>query len=139
MQVTRRRAGLEAPALVDTAKSVIAGLAADSPEVILLELGDGLVGDYGVIDVLVDPEIRDVVCVHAFVANDLAGAWGGLRFVEQYGLDIDLFSGPATDNLVGIEYLESEFGRPAINACNHPARMADVVLKLLKLKKSKVS
>ncbi len=132
-------AGLEAPVLVDTAKAVIAELAAGSPEVMLLELGDGLVGDYGVIDVLVDPEIRDVVRVHAFCANDLAGAWGGLRFVQQHGLDIDLFAGPATDNLVGIEYLESEFSRPAINACKHPARMAEVVLNLLKLKKRKVS
>ncbi len=132
-------AGLEVPVLVETAKAVIAELAAGSPEIMLLELGDGLVGDYGVIDVLVDPEIRNVVRVHAFCANDLAGAWGGLRFAQQYGLDIDLFAGPATDNLVGIEYLESEFNRPAINACKHPARMAEVVLNLLKLKKRKVS
>ncbi len=132
-------AGLEAAVLIDTAKAVIAELAAGNPEVMLLELGDGIVGDYGVIDVLVDPEIRDVVHVHAFCANDLAGAWGGLRFAQEHGLDIDLFAGPATDNLVGVEYLESEFNRPAINACKHPARMAEVVLTLLKLKKRKVS
>ena len=132
-------AGLEAKVLVDTAKSVIAHLAESSPEVMLLELGDGLVGDYGVIDVLDDPEIRNAIRVHAFCANDLAGAFGGLRYLEEHGLGIDLFAGAATDNLVGIDYLESEFNRPAINACQHPARMAEVVLNLLKLNRRKVS
>lgn len=132
-------AGLDANALVDTAKAVIAELAEHSPDVMLLELGDGLVGDYGVIDVLIDPEIRKVVRVHAFCANDLAGAWGGFQYLQQHGLDIDLFAGPATDNLVGVEYLESEFDRPAINACKHPARMAEVVSNLLNSKKRKVS
>ncbi len=132
-------AGLEASDLVATAKTVIAELAKHSPEIIVLELGDGLVGDYGVIDVLADPEIRNLVREHAFCANDLAGALGGLRFVQEHGLDINLFAGPATDNLVGIEYLESEFKRPAINACKHPARMVEVILSLLNLKKYKFS
>ena len=132
-------AGLEADVLVGTAKAVIAHLAESSPDLILLELGDGLVGDYGVIDVLVDPEIRSTIRVHAFCANDLAGAFGGLRYLEEHGLDVHLFTGAATDNLVGIEYLESEFNRPAINACNHPARMAEVVLNLVNLKGRKVS
>jgi hypothetical protein len=118
---------------------VITYLAGTSPELILLELGDGLVGDYGVVDVLIDPEIRRVVRVHAFCANDLAGAWGGQRYLAEQGLGIDLFSGPVTDNLVGIEYLESHLNRPAINARKHPLRMAEVVLSLLKLEKHMVS
>ena len=133
-------AGLDPPALVETAKAVIAHLAKSNPEVIALELGDGLVGDYGVIDVLDDPEIRAAICVHAFCANDLAGALGGFRYLEQHGLDIDLFVGPATDNVVGVEYLESEFNRPAINGCKHPVRTAEVVLGLLESKRqTKVS
>jgi hypothetical protein len=40
---------------------------------------------------------------------------------------------------VGIEYLESEFRVPAINACKHPGETADAVLKLLSLKKQMVS
>jgi len=131
-------AGMDVATLVKTAKAVIAHLADGDPELILLELGDGLVGDYGVLDVLMDDEIRATIRVHAFCANDLAGAWGGQRFLAEHGFRIDLFSGPVTDNLVGIEYLEAQFGVPAINACKHPRQTADAVLDLLKLKKQMV-
>jgi hypothetical protein len=132
-------AGMDAATLVETSKAVIAHLAEVSPELILLELGDGLVGDYGVIDVLMDREIRDTIRVHAFCANDLAGAWGGHRYLADHGFGIDLFSGPVTDNGVGIEYLEGEFDIPAINACKHPVQTADAVLDLLSLRKQVVS
>jgi hypothetical protein len=132
-------AGLDVRTLVDTSRSIIAHLAEADPELILLELGDGLVGDYGVIDVLMDPEIRETIRVHAFCANDLAGAWGGQRYLADHGFRIDLFSGPVTDNRVGIEYLESQFEAPAINACKHPGETAEAVLKLLSPKKQMVS
>ena len=132
-------AGMDVETLIDTSKTVIAYLAEQEPELILLELGDGLVGDYGVIDVLMDSEIRKTIGVHAFCANDLAGAWGGHRYLAEHGFGIDLFSGPVTDNLVGIEYLESELKVPAINACKHPGKTADAVLKLLNLKSQMVS
>jgi hypothetical protein len=132
-------AGMDVATLVATSKAVIAYLAEASPELILLELGDGLVGDYGVTDVLMDREIRDTIQVHAFCANDLAGAWGGQRYLAEHGFGIDLFSGPVTDNRVGIDYLEAEFHVPAINACRHPARTAEAVINLLSLRKQMVS
>jgi hypothetical protein len=132
-------AGMNVETLVATSKAVIAYLAESGPELILLELGDGLVGDYGVTDVLMDREIRETIQVHAFCANDLAGAWGGQRYLAEHGFGIDLFSGPVTDNRVGIDYLEAEFNVPAINACRHPARAAEAVLNLLSLKKQMVS
>lgn len=132
-------AGMDVATLVATSKAVIAHLAETAPELILLELGDGLVGDYGVIDVLMDREIRDTIQVHAFCANDLAGAWGGQRYLAEHGFGIDLFSGPVTDNRVGIDYLEAEFNVPAVNACRHPARTAETVLNLLSLRKQMVS
>ena len=132
-------AGMDIETLISTSKAVISYLAEGEPELILLELGDGLVGDCGVLDVLMDSEIRKTICVHAFCANDLAGAWGGQRYLADHGFGIDLFSGPVTDNLVGIEYLESQFNVPAINAAKHPGQTADAVLKLLDLKKRMVS
>jgi hypothetical protein len=54
-------------------------------------------------------------------------------------MDIDLYSGPVTDNLVGIEYIESHLKRPAVNAGRQSARMAEVVLGLLDMKSRKVS
>ncbi len=132
-------AGLGHEDLVGTAKTVISDLSQSDPDVILVELGDGLIGDYGVLDVLADDEIRDVLRVHAFCANDLAGAWAGDRYCRDKGLNIDLYSGPVTDNLVGIEYIESHLNRPAVNAGKHPARLAEIVLGLLDMKSRKVS
>ena len=65
-------------------------------------------------DVLSDPEVRGAIGMHAFCASDLVGAWGGQRLLEERGLTIDLFSGPCTDNAVGVEYLERELSVPAI-------------------------
>ncbi len=132
-------AGLEHGELVAMARAVIVDLARSHPDVILLELGDGLIGDYGVVDVLTDDEIRAAIRVHAFCASDLAGAWAGDRYCRDAGLDVDLYSGPVTDNLVGVEYIEAHLDRPAVNAGKHPARLAEVVLGLLDMADRKVS
>ena len=93
----------------------------------VVELGDGILGDYGTIDVLKDPEIRRATSLHVFCATDLVGAWGGSRFLAEHEIDIDLFSGPATDNVVGVETLDRALGKPAINAYRHPEKLAALV------------
>lgn len=125
--------GLDGPTLVEIAKTVIAHLAAERLDVILLELGDGVIGEYGVLEILKDPEIRASVRMHAFCAGDMVGAWGGWHFLLVHGLSIDLFSGPATDNNVGVEYLKKEFGRQAINAHHDPESLAEAVMSHLHL------
>jgi len=130
-------AGLGASTLVTIAKTVIAHLAASEPDLILLELGDGVIGEYGVLEILKDREIRSSVRMHAFCAGDMVGAWGGKKFLEEEGIDIDLFSGPVTDNDVGVEYLEKELGKRAINAHRSPEPLAKVVMGHLGLREKK--
>lgn len=126
-------AGLDSSELAVVAKTVIAhlaGPAADSgrrPDLVALELGDGVIGDYGGLEILTDSEIRAAVKMHAFCASDLVGAWGGKTFLQERGIGIDLFSGPCTDNLVGMEYLERDLGIPAINAHRNPEALAKAV------------
>jgi hypothetical protein len=124
-------AGLPVESLLDIARSVIAELAASRPDVMLLELGDGVIGDYGTLAILEDPEIRSVIRMHVFCAGDPVGAWGGQRFLSEQGIDIDLFTGPVTDNSVGVDFLVDQFGKPAINAYRHPELLAAVVLERL--------
>ena len=124
-------AGLPAETLVLIAKTVIASLASARPDVLFLELGDGIIGEYGVLEILKDPEIRAAVRMHAFCAGDMVGAWGGKRFLEGHGIDIDLFSGPVTDNDVGVEYLKKELKKRAINAHRNPEALAEAVLEHL--------
>ena len=83
------------------------------------------------LEILKDPEIRQATRVHAFCSSDMTGAWGGYRFLESQGVGIDLFSGPVTDNEVGVTYLEGQFGKLAINAFKNRETLAGAVLKLL--------
>ena len=127
-------AGLGGGDLLSISTRVVSHLAKHQPDLIFLELGDGIIGDYGVLDVLREPAIARAVKMHVFCARDLVGAWGGQRFLADRGIELDLFSGPATDNIVGVEYLEAELGKPAINAHRAPERLAERVLQHLGLR-----
>jgi hypothetical protein len=124
-------AGLEPDVLVRMARTVVADLLQGDPDVIFLELGDGVIGDYGVVAILEDPQLRNAVRAHVFCAGDMVGAWGGKHFLEQRSICIDLYSGPATDTDVGIEYIEQNLGAPAINAWLEPQRLAQEVVERL--------
>jgi hypothetical protein len=126
-------AGLEPGAMVEIARNVIAYLAEGDPDAIFLELGDGIIGDYGVMPMLTDRELAAHRSLHIFCAGDLVGAWGGHRFLADQGIAIDLFSGPCTDSSVGVEYLESAFGVTAINARLNPERLGEEVERRLGL------
>lgn len=115
--------------LLDIARSVIAELARAEPDIILLELGDGIAGAYGTLALLRHPEIRRIVKMHVFCATDPMGAWGGHRFLADENIEIDLFSGPVTDNSVGVDYLAKTFKKPAINAYRDPEKLLDLVRK----------
>jgi hypothetical protein len=127
-------AGLGAAEMVAIARSVIAHLVPGAPDAIFLELGDGIIGDYGVMAVLEDAEIAAAVGVHVFCAGDLVGAWGGHRYLRDHGVPIHLFSGPVTDTPVGVEYIEGSLGVAAINARLDPEGLGEKVAELLGVK-----
>ena len=124
-------AGLPPETMVAIARTITAYLAEGDPDVIFLELGDGIIGDYGVLPMLEDPELAARRKLHIFCAGDLVGAWGGHRFLTDRGIGIDLFSGPATDSAVGVEYIEGTFGTTAINARLNPERLGEEVARRL--------
>jgi hypothetical protein len=112
------------PAVV---KGLLARLAEGKPDVVVMELGDGIIGGYGVADLLKDPEIRAATRAHVMCANDLVAAWGAVEVMKAMGLRIDVFAGPATDNAVGVEYIQRELKVPAANARTDGHRLADLV------------
>ena len=124
-------AGLEGRESVQIARSIIGWLAGSSPDVLLLELGDGIIGDYGAIEILKDPELKASIGVLVVCAGDLVGAWGSQRYLKDYGLNVDLFSGPVTDNEVGLDYLRRELGSRAINGLEDPDSLAAVIQPLM--------
>ena len=55
---------------VATAKGIFNRLAGTKPDVIVAELGDGILGEYGVQDILRDPELTGVGAAYVMAAPD---------------------------------------------------------------------
>lgn len=113
-------------------RSLLTGLAAHEPDVIVLELGDGLLGAYGVEAILSDEAINDALTGVVLCANDPVSAWGGAKILrEQYGIEPLVVTGPATDNAVGVDQIAERLELPAINALTNGVALGDAVAALL--------
>jgi hypothetical protein len=109
-------------------RTLLTWLAAGRPDLIVAELGDGLLGAYGVGAILSDAEIRTAFTAVILAANDPVAAWGGVRLLrERYGIEPLAVTGPATDNLAGTRIIEEQLGVPAINARLDAPRLAALV------------
>jgi len=92
-------------------------MAARSVDVIVAETGDGIMGEYGVQALLSDPVLRGHGRAFVLCANDPVGVAGGVACLrDRFGIAVDLVAGPATDNGVGVRFVERELGLPAVNA-----------------------
>jgi hypothetical protein len=118
------------PALTRT---LLTNLAAEQPDVIVLELGDGLLGAYGVEAILTDQSIRGALTAVVLCANDPVAAWGGAKILrEQFGIEPAVVSGPATDNAVGIDQISERLRLPAINALSNGVALGDHIISVLR-------
>ena len=77
-------------------------------------------GHYKVETVLTDKEIISNITSIVVCAADLAAAYGAKQYLGEFGIKIDIFSGPATDNISGSQYIEEKWGIPAINGFKFP-------------------
>ncbi|MEX1026282.1 MAG: hypothetical protein WD226_14505 [Planctomycetota bacterium] len=118
--------------VVEAAHSLVAHLADEEPDVIVLELGDGLLGPYGVRELLADPELARAWSVLILCAQDPVGAYGARALLaERFGLAIDVLSGRVTDTPVGRAFARDELGIPPANALSSPAALAECTLAAL--------
>ena len=116
-------------------RSLLSGLARHKPDVIVLELGDGLLGAYGVEAILSDTAIRDALTVVVLCANDPVSAWGGARILrEQFGIEPAVVTGPATDNDVGVDQIRERLELQGINALSNGVALGDTIAKILEVK-----
>lgn len=93
------------------------GVAGVRPDVIVAELGDGILGEYGVQDILADPGLMNVAAAHVMAAPDPVACWGAHRlYTDRFRLPLTCITGPATDNQVGRDYIAGQLGLPAHNA-----------------------
>jgi hypothetical protein len=109
-------------------RTLVTRLAAGRPDAIVAELGDGLLGAYGVAAILDDAAIRKAMTAVVLAANDPVAAWGGVKMLrERFGIEPVVVTGPATDNTAGTRIIEEAVGVPAINARTDGERLAALV------------
>ncbi len=113
--------------LAPVAKAIIARLNESAPDLIVIELGDGILGGYAVDSVFDDVQLRAATAALIFCASDYVGAWGGIELFKRRGLAVDLIAGSVTDSQMGEDYIEREFGVPAGNARRDGVRLFEIV------------
>jgi hypothetical protein len=104
------------------------------PNVVVFELGDGILGAYGVEAILSQPDIRSAVSALVLSANDPVAAWGGVKLLrERFQIEPCAVTGPATDNAVGVTIIEQQMGVRAVNAVTSGAELGDHIIASLGL------
>lgn len=93
--------------VVPAAKTIINKLNLNNPDLIVVELGDGIIGWYGVEKLLNDKEFTKTMSFNIMCAHDLVGAKGSYDMLKSLNLKIDFFAGPVTNNTAGTDYIEN--------------------------------
>lgn len=113
--------------LSPVAKAIITKLNECEPDLIVIELGDGILGGYSVESVFDDEELRAATAALVFCASDYVGAWGGIELFKRRGIGVDAVAGSVTDSQMGEDYIEREMGVPAGNAKRNGARLFELI------------
>src|SRR6185312_2911210 len=128
--VTTTRAN--GPALTRT---MLTELAYGKPDVIVFELGDGILGTYGVDAILECEDIRKALTGVVLSANDPVAAWGGVKLLrERFGVEPCVVTGPSTDNSVGVDIIKKQLNVAAFNAMSAGAALGDCVMDAVGVK-----
>ena len=111
-------------------KTLINQLAESKPDVIILEFGDGILGEYGVSAILNDPHIAKAMTSIVLAASDPVGAWGAVELLQnRHQISLTLITGPATDNTAGSAVIARETNVTGLNARHNPVEIADLLTK----------
>lgn len=114
------------------ARALVAHLAESEPDVLVLEMGDGLLGTYGVGSILADGALHDAIRATILCAQDPVGAWGARELLrDRWDLNVDVVAGRVTDGPTGVRFCRETLGVPACNALRDGVALADAVLATL--------
>jgi len=113
--------------LAPVAKAILNHLNTFEPDLIIVELGDGIVGGYSVDSVLQDFEIKKAIASFVFCASDYVGVIGGISVLRNLGIEIDVIAGSVTDSQMGEDFVQNEFGINAGNARRDGLRLFELI------------
>lgn len=109
------------------AKGLLNHLNEKKPDLIVVELGDGIVGGYSVDTVLRDAEIRDAISSFVFCASDYVGVIGGISVLDKFGIRPNVIAGSVTDSQMGEDFIQDHFEIDAGNARRDGKRLFSLV------------
>ena len=120
------------PALTRT---MLTEMTQGEPDVVVFELGDGILGAYGVESDPVRAGHRARALTSVILsANDPVAAWGGVKLLrERFDIEPCAVTGPATDNAVGVNIIRDQMGVSAFNAITAGAALGDHIIDALGL------
>jgi hypothetical protein len=125
-------ASTHAGSTVAMARGILGRLTAARPDCVVAELGDGILGEYGVQDILAAPDLMGLAAAHVMCAADPVGAWGAAELYRtRHRLPLTVVTGPVTDNAVGREFVTGALGLPAHNALTDAPSLVTVALEAL--------
>ena len=113
------------------AKAILNNLDQHDPDLIVAELGDGIIGGYGVDAILKDQEITGAVQCLTYCAADYVGVVGGKAVLDALGIEIDVVAGSVTDSQMGEDFVRHEFGLAAGNARRNGRSLFELVRSLV--------
>lgn len=113
--------------LASVAKGILNHLNKCSPDLIVAELGDGIVGGYSVDSILRDAEIWAATSSFVFCASDYVGVIGGMTVLDAMGIDVDVVAGSVADSQMGEDFITEKFGVKAGNARRNGRRLFEMV------------
>src|ERR1700752_4429144 len=122
------------PALTRT---MLTEMASGKPDVIVFELGDGILGPYGGEAILKCDDIRSAIPGLVLSANDPVAAWGGVKLLrEKFQIEPCVVTGPSTDNQVGVQIINEQMNVAAFTAMTDGAALGDQVIASIGLDKA---
>lgn len=118
---------------LEAAYGLLNHAARSEPDAIVAELGDGILGEYGVQRLLSDSPLMGATGALVVCAPDQVAAWGARTILrERYGLTPTVIAGAVTDNEVGSRFVREELQVAAHNARREPDALVEVVKEALR-------
>ena len=124
--------------LSPVAKAILNYLNLFEPDLIVVELGDGIVGGYAVDSVLKDFEIKNAISSFVFCAGDYVGVVGGIQVLKNLDIEIDVIAGSVTDSQMGEDFVEQTYNLAAGNARRDGRRLFKLIEEKLSVPRFEV-
>lgn len=109
--------------VLDAARLLLTHAARAEADVIVAESGDGILGPYGVRELLSMEALRRATRVLVLCAHDPPGASAAHEMLTAMGYRPTLVAGPLTDNGVGVRFVQDELHCAAANALLDPGTL----------------